>query len=273
MAQPTTTWIDTHAHLDDDAFADDRPAVLGRAADAGVAAVVNIGYRPARWMSTLALADRHPEVRYALGIHPGHADEFGESTLAALADLLTRAAPLAVGEIGLDFFHRDNPPADTQRRAFIEQLRLARSATLPVVIHQRAAEGELLDVVEAEPDLPRLVLHSFDGGPRYAAFARDAGCFVGVGGLATRAASASLRDVLATIPPDCILLETDAPYLVPAGARGRRNEPANLPTIGTRLCGIWNLDPAEFAALTTANAVRAFGPELVATAPVAADAP
>lgn len=264
------TWIDTHAHLDDDAFADDVAAVIARAAAAGVAGIVNIGYRPLRWASTLALAERFPTVRYALGLHPGHADEFGESTLTELADRIAGSSPVAVGEIGLDFFHRDNPPPDVQRTAFREQLRLARALGLPAIIHQRAAEADLLDLVAAESSLPRLVFHSFDGGPRYAAFARDVDCFVGVGGLATRSSSASLRAVLATIPPDRILLETDAPYLVPAGARGRRNEPANVPTIGRRLSHVWDLDPEAFAALTAANAVRAFGPALAPAPPVGA---
>ncbi len=260
--QRNPTWIDSHAHLDDEAFAGDVGDVVARAASAGIAAIVNIGYRPERWTTTLALAERFPAVRYTLGIHPGHADEFGAGSLAALADLLERAAPIAIGEIGLDYFHARNPPAEVQYTAFREQLGLARAAGLPVVIHQRAAESELLDLLESEPALPTLILHSFDGGPRYAAFARDAGCFVGVGGLATRSSSASLRAVLATIPPNRLLVETDAPYLVPAGARGRRNEPANVPVIGRRLCGIWGLEPAEFATLTTANAIQAFGDRL-----------
>lgn len=262
--QPNATWIDTHAHLDDEAFAPDLPDVMDRASGAAVAAVVNIGYRPKRWTTTLALAARFPAIRYALGIHPGHADEFDRTTLAALENLIERTTPRAIGEIGLDYLHARNPPADIQRTALREQLGLARVAGLPVVIHQRAAESELLDLMEAEPALPTLVLHSFDGGPRYAAFARDAGCFVGVGGLATRSSSASLRAVLATIPPDRILLETDSPYLVPAGTRGRRNEPANVPVIGGRLSGIWDMERDAFAALTTANAVRAFGLEAVA---------
>lgn len=252
------TWIDTHTHLDDDAFAGDRDEVVERAKAAGVATIVNIGYRPERWQSTLDLARRYPFVRFALGLHPGHADEFNDTVLETLTTTVTQARPVAIGEIGLDFFHRQNPPAEIQREALRQQLRLARDCGLPAIIHQRAAEADLLAVLEREPELPRLVLHSFDGSPRYAAFARERESLVGVGGLATRAASESLRSVLATIPASQILLETDAPYLVPTGARGRRNEPANVAVVGNRLSDLWALTPTAFARLTTANAEHAF---------------
>jgi TatD DNase family protein len=258
-AEPPATWIDTHAHLDDDAFAVDRAAVIEAAVAAGVRTIVNIGYRPERWATTLSLADRFPVIRFALGIHPGHADEFSAAAVDDLAATIGRSRAVAVGEIGLDFFHRSNPPAAVQREALRQQLRLARTMGLPAIIHQRAAEAELIAVVEAEPDPPPLVLHSFDGGPRYAAFARERGSYVGVGGLATKSAAAALRDLLATLSPQRVLLETDAPYLVPAGVRGRRNEPANVPTIGRRLGAVWGYEPDAFAALTTANAGRALG--------------
>ncbi|MGI9254964.1 MAG: TatD family hydrolase, partial [Thermomicrobiales bacterium] len=135
---------------------------------------------------------------------------------------------------------------------------------VPDIIHQRAAESEILDVFESEQSLPALVLHSFDGSQRYAQFAISTGAIVGVGGLATKQASASLRTLLEMVPVNQIVLETDSPYLIPTGARGRRNVPANIPVIGRRLCSLWGLDEAEFARITTANARRVFGLDSVA---------
>ncbi|MCC6312415.1 MAG: TatD family hydrolase [Thermomicrobiales bacterium] len=269
MSAPTseTIWIDTHAHLDDPVFDADRAATLATARAAGVARFINIGYRPARWATTLALAETAPDVAFALGLHPGHADEWTPALLDDLADLAATRDPVAIGEIGLDFF-RDGPPADLQAAALLGQLRLARQIGKPAIIHQRAAEPALIAALESEPELPLLVLHSFDGSARYAAFARERGALVGVGGLATRRASARLREVLATIPPDRIVLETDSPYLIPAGVRGRRNTPAAIPHIANHLAGLWGLTPDELATITTSNACRAFGLRATAGEPL-----
>jgi TatD DNase family protein len=250
-------WIDTHCHLDDPAFDDAREHVLEQAADAGVSRVINIGYRPERWTTTLDLARRWPMVSFSLGIHPGHADEFTTASLHALEDLARTVAPVAIGEIGLDQYW-DGPPLGLQQDALRHQLRLARELDLPAIIHQRAAEQEILDLFRRESSLPQLVLHSFDGTEAYTRFAIASGAIVGIGGLATKQASASLRTLLETIPVNQIVLETDSPYLIPSGARGRRNVPANVPVIGRRLCGLWGLDEAAFAAVTSANARRIF---------------
>ncbi|MFM9106230.1 MAG: TatD family hydrolase [Chloroflexota bacterium] len=251
-------WIDTHCHLDDDAFDGIRDETLAAAAAAGVRRVVNIGYCEERWDSTLALGAAHRRVSFALGIHPGHAGEFCGPALDRLADLCQAASPCAIGEIGMDFYW-NGPPAPQQETALREQLRLARALGLPAVIHQRAAEAEILAVFASEPALPPLILHSFDGSEPYVRFAIAANAMFGVGGLATKQASASLRTLLEMVPVHQILLETDAPYLIPAGARGRRNMPANVPLIGRRMCALWGLDEREFARVTTANARRAFG--------------
>jgi len=251
-------WIDTHCHLDDAAFDGIREQTLAEAAEAGVGRVVNIGYCPERWDSTLALAEANPMVSYALGIHPGHADEFSDNAIDRLAELCRTSRPAAIGEIGMDFYW-DGPPAKQQDTALREQLRLAHALGLPAVIHQRSAESEILAIFASEPALPRLILHSFDGTEQYVRFAFAVNAIVGVGGLATKQASASLRTLLETVPVNQIVLETDSPYLIPAGARGRRNVPANVPVIGRRLCGLWGLDESEFARITTRNASHAFG--------------
>jgi len=250
-------FVDTHAHLDDPAFDADRDAVVLAAVGAGVRRILNVGYQPEGWAASIALARRYPEISVMLGVHPQHADVYDAGVEEALGDALALGQAVAIGETGLDFF-RGGPDAGVQRRAFRAQLALGRRLDLPVVIHQRAAEEALIDVLAEMVDPPRLVLHSFEGSRRLAQFALDRGAVLGIGGLATRGSSGELRSVLATVPASSVVMETDAPYLVPAGARGRRNEPANLPKIAARLAPLWGLSPQELAALTASTAAAFF---------------
>ncbi len=254
----TLAWIDSHVHLDDVVFDGDRERVLDDARRAGVVGFVNIGYRPAVWDTTLDLARRHQDVRFTLGVHPSHADGFTPRVLDRLTELVESSRPVAIGEIGLDFF-RDGPPREVQEEALRQQLRLALAAGLPAVIHQRAAEAELLSLLSSEPELPRLVLHSFDGSDRYADFASERGDVVGVGGLATRQGAAELRRILSRIDPNQVVLETDSPYLVPRGVRERRNSPTSIPSIGRLVSPIWSIDVSDLARMTTTTASVVFG--------------
>jgi TatD DNase family protein len=252
-------YVDTHAHMDDEAFDRDRQGVLAEAAAAGVRTIINVGYRPSRWQTTIELVNGNPFVRHMLGLHPQHADEWTPRSSEALIELVAATAPVAIGEIGFDYF-RDGPDADTQAAAFHDQIAIAAELGLPVVIHQRAAEDALIAALSRIGNTSQVLLHSFEGTDRLAAVANDRGCFVGVGGLATRAGSERLRQTLGTIPIERIVLETDAPYLAPAGIKPRRNTPANIPLIAERLASIWTMDHAAFAAATTRNAERFFGP-------------
>lgn len=257
-ASPPVLYVDTHIHLDDPAFAPDRDEVVRTAIASGVGAMINVGYRPGWWERSIALAGRYLEVSVMLGVHPQHADEYADGGEQALATALRRSGAVAVGEVGLDY-HRGGPDPATQRWTFAAQLELAEALGLPVVIHQRAAEDDLVRELTARADLPRLVLHSFEGTERLARFALERGAVLGIGGLATRTGSSALRTVLAGVPATSIVLETDAPYLTPAGARGRRNVPANVPRIAARLAPLWGLSGEELAATTTDTAVRLFG--------------
>ena len=252
------TFVDTHVHLDEPAFDPDRDQVITRAHEAGVARIVNIGYRPARWLSGAALAARHPDVLLVLGLLPHHADEYTDETLPRLAAEIGRSGALAVGEIGLDYF-REGPHPELQRDVFAAQLELAAQLDLPVVIHQRSAEEDLMAVLERSFSPSRVVLHSFDGTERLAAFASERGYFFGLGGLFTRAAAVALRSIVAGLPLDRVLLETDSPYLVPAGVKDRRNEPSNVPWIASRVADLFGCSVEEIARHTTANAETAFG--------------
>lgn len=250
-----TSLVDTHVHLDDPQFDPDRGEVIAAARAAGVAEMVHIGYHPERWESSLALVAAQDGVRCALGVHPGRVDEAVDADLDRLAALATRPGVVAIGEIGLDR-HWTTEHDDLQLSWFRRQLELATSLGLPVVIHQRSAAAEVLDVLLAtDPDL-LVVLHSFDGDHALAALARERHYLVGVGGLMTRASSNDLRGLLTDFPLDQIVLETDAPYLVPTGVKGRRNSPAQLPVIAARLAELRGLPVAEIAHVTSETARR-----------------
>lgn len=258
-------YIDTHTHLDDDQFEHDIDQVLTDAANNGVARMINIGYCPERWTTTLALSRRHPQVRHALGLHPGHADEWSEELFADLTALVEREQPVAIGEIGLDYYWTQDNKA-VQRTSFECQVELAHSRNLPIIIHQRNAAADVATILRNAPAGLQVNFHSCDGDPELMDMAVERGWLVGVGGLMTRRQSEALRSRLPTFPIEQILLETDSPYLVPSGVKARRNSPAMIPLIAERLAGLIGRSVEEIAATTTRNAERIFG----LSAPVAA---
>jgi TatD DNase family protein len=253
-----TSIVDTHLHLDDPVFDDDRDPVITAARAAGVRRFINIGYTPSRWEASRALRDAYPDVAIALGLHPQEADLFGPQLERDLRQAVRDLRPVAVGETGVDLF-RTGPAVDQQTRAFQAQLEIAAEAELPAIIHQRAAAEALMATLDRWQGVAPIVLHSFDGTQRLADWAIERGCYIGVGGLATKRASGALREVLATVPLDRLLLETDSPYLSPPGTTSRRNTPANLPVIASLLAPLWRLTPDELCRLTTRNAIEVFG--------------
>ena len=249
--------VDSHCHLDEPVFDADRARVLAAARAAGADRLINIGYRPGRWSSTAALT-AEPGVDCTFGVHPQHADEWSTVTEDTLRGQLAHPRARALGEIGLDYV-RDGPPAVAQRRAFADQLALAVALDVPVVIHQRAAEDDLMDVLARSAQPRAVVLHSFDGSHRLAAFALDRGYRFGVGGLITRTGSANLRKIVAELPLERLLLETDSPYLTPSGVKDRRNQPANVARVAAFLADLKRASLDEIATTTTANAEAVFG--------------
>lgn len=250
--------IDTHCHLDDDSFDHDLEDVLEQSRRDGVRAWINVGFAPERWDASVRLARCHPGMAHMLGVHPSHAQDWNDDIHDRLRALVIESGARAIGEIGLDFY-RDNAPLAIQRRAFIEQLALASELDLPAVIHLRDAEAELLDLLLAERELPRLLFHSFDGTERLTRFILEHDARIGVGGLATRQKSAVLREQLRRIPLDAMVLETDSPYLVPARQKARRNTPSHVRTIAAFLAGHLGRPVDEIAHVATANAETIFG--------------
>lgn len=248
-------FIDTHLHLDDPAFDSDRTMVIERARSAGVRAMVNVGYAPSRWDSTTALARSHHDVAFTLGLHPGHAGEFSDGLMLDLESRLTQRGLRAIGEIGLDY-SRPTPERELQQMVFVEQLELASSTRLPVVIHQRDAAADCAAILSRVSAEQPVVLHSFDGSAELLAIGLNRGWIFGVGGLVTRRSSGALRAALEQISLDHLVLETDAPYLVPTGIKERRNHPGLIPLIAETLANLLNVSLADVAKRTTANAAR-----------------
>ncbi|MGH2550871.1 MAG: TatD family hydrolase, partial [Thermomicrobiales bacterium] len=232
----TMRFIDTHAHLDDPQFPD-LPEVLEQTAAAGIERVINVGYGPDRWQTTLDLADSNSMVAPVLGIHPLDADQYNQKNFDRLRALVLEREPVAIGEAGIDLF-RNAPELPIQRDAFAAQINLALEAGIPLVIHQRAAEDEVFEKLSASDPSLLVVLHSFDGTRKMIDLALERSWFIGVGGLMTKQTSQALRDLLKTVPVERMVLETDSPYLVPAGVKNRRNTPANIPAIATHLASI-----------------------------------
>lgn len=245
--------IDTHCHLDDDQFAQDLDDVLAASRAANVTRWILIGYKPSGWQRAIEMTRRIEGMYASLGIHPSHAAEWSDASGETLRALAVADRVVAIGEAGLDFY-RDNAPYPIQRAAFEGQLRLAHDLDLPLVIHMRDAEAEMIEVLSAVADLPRLVFHSFDGSARLLDFARERDAMIGIGGLATRQNSATLRDLLSSVPVERLLTETDSPYLVPARQKDRRNQPRHIATIVEMLAPTLQMTPSELADRTTQNA-------------------
>lgn len=249
--------IDTHTHLDDDAFSGNLDEVIATSRAHGVGKWINVGYSPARWKTTLGLVERVEGMNHMLGIHPGNADEWNEETASLLGELVRHTDPVAIGEIGIDLHWRSDN-LEIQTKSFESQMALAVEANLPAVIHMRSADQALLDVLSRVSRLPELHFHSFDGSEALRQWIVNHGCTIGVGGLMTRKGSNSLRSWIANVPTDRVVLETDSPYLKPQGIRGVRNQPAFLPRVAAELANLWGVSLSEVGRITTDNACRIF---------------
>ncbi|HEY8552396.1 MAG TPA: TatD family hydrolase [Thermaerobacter sp.] len=260
---PGPVLVDTHCHLDFPEFDADREQVVAAARAAGVAAMITIGVDLPSSRRAVALAERHPAVYAAVGIHPHSAVEATPAALAELRRLADHPRVVAIGEIGLDF-HRGRAGEAVQRRALQAQLELAADLGLPVIIHQRDAVEELWALLTA-PQTPRVagVLHCFSAGPEWALRWTEAGWFVGLDGPVTFKNGEDARAVARAVPLDRLLVETDAPYLAPHPYRGRRNQPAWVRLVAERIARERRITLDELARRTTANAVRLFRLPLV----------
>lgn len=252
--------IDTHAHLEMEAFAGDREAVVARAEAAGLTAIITVGTTLPDCEKAAALACRYGSVYAAVGIHPHEVKDIDEQTYDRLRILARRKKVVAIGEIGLDFFY-DLSPRDVQLRCFQEQLALAEELNLPVIIHDRDAHGEVLKILRARKNPLQGVLHCFSGDWTMARQCLEMGFYLSIAGPVTYKKAEQLREVAVKAPLERLLVETDAPYLAPQPYRGKRNEPAYVVETARFLANLRNIPTVELERQTAANACRLFGLE------------
>ncbi|HEX8986961.1 MAG TPA: TatD family hydrolase [Rhodocyclaceae bacterium] len=252
-------WIDTHCHLDAAEFDADRAGVAERASVAGVERVVVPAVARANFGAVTSVCREFRGCAPAYGIHPMYVDDSREGDLDALRETLQRERAVAVGEIGLDFFVAER---DERRQEFffVEQLKLAREVGLPVLLHVRRAVDAVLKQLR-QIEVPGGIAHAFNGSRQQADELIKRGFKLGFGGAMTHGRATRLRSLAATLPLSAIVLETDAPDIPPAWLDGGRNEPAELPRIGTVLAELRGIPVDDVAAATAANA-RAVLPSL-----------
>ncbi|MEN6370160.1 MAG: TatD family hydrolase [Thermotogota bacterium] len=248
--------IDSHAHLDDRAFDEDRAALIAKLHADGIG-VVTIGSGLTSSREAVRLASRHREIWATVGIHPHGAKAVTPAVLRELEALAKEPKVVAVGEIGLDYY-RDLSPRDVQRKVFAEQLELAKRVGLPVVLHNRESTDDLVRILHDAGATHRGVIHSFLGDFALARTFLNLGFYLGVGGPLTYPANSALRDAVRRVPLDRILLETDCPYLTPVPHRGKRNEPAYVELVARAMAELRATAPESVTETTTLNTMRLF---------------
>ncbi len=249
--------VDTHCHIDVEAFEGDREAVLARARAGGVGPIVVPAVRAASWDHLLAVCGRHDGLHPALGLHPVYVEAHAESDLVRLEQYLARMQPLAVGEIGLDFFLRDLDRG-RQQALFEAQLAIARDAGLPVILHVRKAHDPVLAALR-RIGVRGGIAHAFNGSLQQAGQYLDLGVRLGFGGMLTYGRSRKLRALARALPQEALVLETDAPDLSGERHRGERNSPEFLPEYAAALAEVREEPLQEVAVYTTRNACEVLG--------------
>ncbi len=249
-------YFDTHAHYDSGAFNADREEVLAALPEAGVALVVNPGCEVRSSETAIALAERFPHVWAAVGVHPEDMADMSDGDLNKIEQLSKHPKCVAIGEIGLDYYW-DASHKEEQKALFIEQLELALRRDLPVIVHDREAHGDCLDIVRQYSGL-RGVFHCYSGSVEMAQELLKRGWYLGFDGPITYKNARKALEVLEICPLDRILIETDSPYLSPVPMRGKRNDSRNLVYVTEKIAEIKGITPEEAAAVTMENGKKLF---------------
>ena len=258
-----TTFIDTHAHLYDERYNDDRAEMIARAAEAGVAQIISMGDTMAASAQVVADAEQYPTLYAAVGVHPESACVLTDAERTQLLTWAKHPKVVAIGEIGLDYYWEKDPKARAlQRELFVTQLNLARAAGLPVCIHDREAHGDTLAILQAEGRDLTGVLHCYSGSLETARELWKLGYYIGIDGPLTFKNAGKLPAIVREAPQDKLLIETDSPYLAPVPKRGKRNEPAYVTFVAAKIAELRGESVEEVARYTTENARRLY-PKLV----------
>lgn len=248
---------DTHAHIDDPVYRDDFPELLARLKTAGISRVTNVGYDLASSERSVKLAQEHDFIYAAIGVHPHNAEEATAETWEKLLQLAKQAKVLAWGEIGLDYY-RDLSPRSIQKEVFIHQIELADEAGLPIVIHNRDAHQDVLNIVKSHPPRHGGVFHCYSGSWEMAQILLNLGFYLSFAGPVTYKNARHTVEVAKKMPLDRMLVETDSPYLTPEPRRGKRNEPAYVCEVVKKIAEIKDLNYEDIARQTMKNAEYVF---------------
>ena len=251
--------VDSHCHLDFDAFDEDRAETLERAAAAGIGRVVTICTRLTAFERVRALARDHDAVDCSVGVHPHNVAEEGIAEPARLMALAAEPEVVGIGESGLDYYY-DHSPREDQRASFRNHIAAARETGLPLIVHTRDADDETASILGEEMGEGAYsgVIHCFSAGPALAEAAVGLGLYISFSGIVTFRKSDELREIAARVPLDRVLVETDAPFLAPVPRRGKRNEPAFVAHTAAAIAAVKGLDVDAISQQTTDNFFRLF---------------
>ena len=252
-------YFDSHAHLSDRKFDSDREAVIARMQENGVTGMVDVGCDRASSLLAVRMAERYGWCWAAVGTHPDSAPEVTDALLDEYRALCQNPRVRAIGEIGLDYHYEDVPRAQ-QIIAFEQQLELAEALKLPVIVHEREAHGDAMDIVMRHPDV-RGVFHCFSGSKEMALWLVERGWYIGFTGVLTFKTARRAVEAAQALPLERILIETDCPYMAPEPYRGRRNDSRFVPLVAAKLAELRGLTPEEAGEITAANAKRLYGIE------------
>lgn len=248
---------DSHAHLDDEAFDSDRDELILQLKES-LEGIVNPGCDAITSAKAVSLAEKYDFIYAAVGYHPENLAQVEGKYLYQLAEWARLPKVVAIGEVGLDYYWKENEPKEVQKRIFLEQVDLAKQFNLPIIIHDRDAHGDMLDLFQKEITGVQAVFHCFSGSLEMAKELVKRGFYFGFGGTSTYKNAQKVREVLQYIPKELILFETDCPYLTPVPFRGKRNNPGYVFYTAQNAAEVLQMDLAELAAITTENTKRLF---------------
>ncbi len=249
--------IDSHCHLDMNAFDNDRGEVIKRAQDAGVKYIINIGSDREGNIKSLKICHDYPDAYTSVGIHPHDAKTLDEELFAEIKNWLNQPKVVAIGEIGLDY-HYMHSPKEIQIDAFKKQIALAKDCRLPIIVHSREAKNDTLRILKDEASGITGVLHCFSGDRDMAKKAMELGLYISIAGPVTFSNAKNLREIAKFIPDEYFLIETDAPYLSPVPMRGKRNEPSFLIYTARAIAELRGVSINDIARITTLNTMKLF---------------
>ena len=251
--------FDTHAHLNAHQFADDLPAVIERAREAGVNHMVVVGFDRQTIEIAMDLVEKYDFLYASIGWHPVDAIDMTDEDLAWIEELAAHPKVVALGEMGLDY-HWDKSPKDVQKEVFRKQIRLAKKLKLPIVIHNREATGDIIEILKEENAAEvGGIMHCFSGSAETALECIKMNLYISLGGPVTFKNAKKPKEVAKVVPLDKLLIETDCPYLAPHPYRGKRNEPAYVKLVAQEIAALKELEFEEVARATTENPKRVFG--------------